>query len=77
MFELKDILDELNIQIDNPMSILDENLAQEFLIGSDASKWYQMFLLANNLDDIRQKLEDSETSADHMETILKEYYEVI
>lgn len=74
--ELKEILVKLNIQVGNPICILNQNLVREFLIGSDASKLYQLFLKANKLDDIKQKFDDSVISVDHMETLLKESNEV-
>ncbi|EGC31844.1 hypothetical protein DICPUDRAFT_39291 [Dictyostelium purpureum] len=48
--ELSLILEQFNIQIDNPMSILTQDTSRQFLNSATASEKYKLFLTATQLD---------------------------
>ena len=50
--ELDNILDYLNIQVDNPTTILNQDLARNFLCSSSANDKYNFFLKSTQLDQI-------------------------
>merc|ERR1711915_202895 len=62
--ELLAILDHFNIQIDNPVSILNQETSRSFLNTSDARDKYKFFLKATQLEqmstDYQQAIEDKE-----------------
>lgn len=46
----------LNIQVDNPVCVLNQDLARSFLKDSDEKKQYNLFLKATQIDSITAKL---------------------
>ncbi|XP_046848738.1 structural maintenance of chromosomes protein 6-like [Xenia sp. Carnegie-2017] len=50
--ELSHILDQFNIQIDNPVSILNQDTSRNFLYASDPKKKYKFFLKATQLEQM-------------------------
>ena len=50
--ELNHILDQFNIQIDNPVSILNQDTSRNFLQASDPGKKYKFFLKATQLEQM-------------------------
>jgi hypothetical protein len=52
--ELDDILDHLNIQVNNPVSILSQEDAKRFLLGKEDEK-YRLFMKATELERIDNK----------------------
>ncbi|XP_049535281.1 structural maintenance of chromosomes protein 6-like [Anopheles darlingi] len=56
--ELQKILLAFNIQVDNPICVLNQDLARSLLIDSDESKQYMFFAKATQIDEIQQKLRD-------------------
>ncbi|CAB4033131.1 structural maintenance of chromosomes 6-like, partial [Paramuricea clavata] len=50
--ELNHILDQFNIQIDNPVSILNQDTSRNFLYASDPGKKYKFFLKATQLEQM-------------------------
>ena len=49
--DLDEMLDKLNIQVENPVAILDQEEAKKFLTGKDAHK-YEFFMKATELERI-------------------------
>jgi chromosome segregation ATPase len=49
--DLDEMLDKLNIQVENPVAILDQEEAKKFLMGKSAEK-YQFFMKATELERI-------------------------
>lgn len=76
MNALKIILKQLNIQVDNPICILNQDFARIFLIISDDTKMYEFFSKATQIDALMQKLEEMETDLDDSEKRLDEAIEV-
>ncbi|XP_050101475.1 structural maintenance of chromosomes protein 6-like [Anopheles aquasalis] len=55
-YELQKILLAFNIQVDNPICVLNQDLARSLLKDSDESKQYMFFAKATQIDTIKQKL---------------------
>ncbi|XP_041764180.1 structural maintenance of chromosomes protein 6 [Anopheles merus] len=56
--ELQKILLAFNIQVDNPICVLNQDLARSLLKDSDESKQYTFFSKATQIDTIKQKLNE-------------------
>lgn len=56
--ELHKLIMYLNIQVDNPVCVLNQDLARSFLKDSDEKKQYSLFLKATQIDSITSKLND-------------------
>lgn len=54
--ELHKLILYLNIQVDNPVCVLNQDLARSFLKDSDEKKQYNLFLKATQIDAITSKL---------------------
>ncbi|XP_053690699.1 structural maintenance of chromosomes protein 6 isoform X2 [Sabethes cyaneus] len=54
--ELHKLILFLNIQVDNPVCVLNQDLARSFLKDSDEKKQYSLFLKATQIDTITSKL---------------------
>lgn len=50
--ELDSIVAALNIQIDNPISVLNQDVARTFLHSTDPKTKYKFFKKATQLDDV-------------------------
>ncbi|XP_058974562.1 structural maintenance of chromosomes protein 6-like isoform X3 [Musca domestica] len=71
--DLHRILMYHNVQVDNPVFLLNQDSAREFLKELEPSKNYQLFLKATQIDVVHKKLTDSlHLHKDHMEE-LKNY----
>ncbi|XP_058980597.1 structural maintenance of chromosomes protein 6 [Musca domestica] len=71
--DLHRILMYHNVQVDNPVFVLNQDSAREFLKELEPSKNYQLFLKATQIDVVHEKLTDSlHLHKDHMEE-LKNY----
>lgn len=51
--ELDSIIETMNIQIDNPISVLNQDVSRTFLVSSKANEKYNMFMKATLLDVIK------------------------
>ncbi|KAL9641478.1 hypothetical protein ABK040_013403 [Willaertia magna] len=67
--ELHFILEKFNIQIDNPTTVMSQDVAREFLAGSSESKKYQFYLKATQLQSILDGLEEANKCKDAMEIV--------
>ncbi|KAF2144764.1 uncharacterized protein K452DRAFT_222905 [Aplosporella prunicola CBS 121167] len=50
--DLEDIIDAFQLQIDNPMNVLSQDMARQFLNHSTAADKYRFFLEGTNLQDL-------------------------
>jgi chromosome segregation ATPase len=57
--ELDRILSAFNIQVDNPVSILNQDAARTFLNSTDPRDKYKLFMKATQLEQIEQLYKDS------------------
>eukprot|EP00731_Ephydatia_muelleri_P016543 Em0009g967a len=64
--ELQHILDHLNIQIDNPVSLLSQETSRNFLHSSDPKNKYKLFMKATQLEKICQDYEATRDNLDEM-----------
>ncbi|PVF98656.1 P-loop containing nucleoside triphosphate hydrolase protein [Serendipita vermifera] len=55
--ELSAILDHFQIDVDNPMNILTQDLARQFLSASNAGEKYQLFLKGTLLSQLKEEYE--------------------
>lgn len=53
--DLKRLTEALNIQVDNPICVLNQETARTFLNTDDTAKKYQLFMRATNLEMIRDQ----------------------
>ncbi|XP_032234890.2 structural maintenance of chromosomes protein 6 isoform X4 [Nematostella vectensis] len=64
--ELNHILDQFNIQVDNPISVLNQDTSRNFLNSSDPKDKYKFFLKATQLEQIS---DDYQMVLTHQEVI--------
>lgn len=53
--DVRRLVEALNIQVDNPVCILNQDVARTFLNTNDTSKKYQMFMKATNIENIQDQ----------------------
>ncbi|CAO1633857.1 unnamed protein product [Sympodiomycopsis kandeliae] len=53
--ELTAFCDHANIQVDNPMNVLTQDAARQFLSGANPSQMYEFFLTATQLDHLDEE----------------------
>lgn len=73
--ELEDILDAFSMQIDNPMNVLTQDMARQFLNHSTPKDKYKFFLAGTQLETLHRDYQQIEASLDLMnsrEDITKE-----
>lgn len=89
--DVRRLIEALNIQVDNPVCILNQDVARTFLNTNDTRKKYQMFMKATNLETIQEKyksglhryqetkitLKDKKDSLDLLETESKKLHKKI
>ncbi|KAJ2679177.1 Structural maintenance of chromosomes protein 6 [Coemansia spiralis] len=73
------ITDHMAIQVDNPINILSQDAAREFLASTSADKMYNFFLkgtqlwqLSEDLKLVRQAITRAEASIEHKRSVLPE-----
>ena len=64
--EIEAILDHFNIQINNPISVLNQDMTKTFLNSSDDTQKYSFFMKATLLESIRSDYRDIQV---HITTI--------
>ncbi|KAK2582068.1 hypothetical protein KPH14_002772 [Odynerus spinipes] len=62
--ELENILYAMNIQIDNPISILNQDVSKTFLVSSKSEEKYELFMKATRLDAIGNNYREAIISSD-------------
>uniref|UniRef100_A0A182QPX3 Structural maintenance of chromosomes protein 6 n=1 Tax=Anopheles farauti TaxID=69004 RepID=A0A182QPX3_9DIPT len=68
--ELQKILLAFNIQVDNPICVLNQDLARSLLKDSDEDKQYTFFTKATQIDSIKQKLNECVRIAEQARNVL-------
>lgn len=64
--ELEDILDAHSLQIDNPMNVLTQDMARQFLNSSTPKDKYKFFLQGTNLEHLSRDYQQIEQSLEMM-----------
>ncbi|KAH7085497.1 dna repair protein-like protein rad18 [Paraphoma chrysanthemicola] len=64
--ELEDILDAFSMQIDNPMNVLTQDMARQFLNHSTPKDKYKFFLQGTQLENLSRDYQQIEQSLEHM-----------
>lgn len=62
--ELEDILDAFSMQIDNPMNVLTQDMARQFLNNSSPKEKYNFFLKGTQLENLSKDYQQIEQSLD-------------
>lgn len=66
--ELEDILDAFSMQIDNPMNVLTQDMARQFLNHSTPKDKYKFFLQGTQLENLNRDYQQIEQSLEVMNT---------
>lgn len=66
----------MNIQIDNPISILNQDISRTFLVSSSQEEKYELFMKATLLDVIGHNYKEAELICQQEYEKLKQYNEV-
>ncbi|TEB23008.1 P-loop containing nucleoside triphosphate hydrolase protein [Coprinellus micaceus] len=86
--ELSAICDHMNIQVDNPLNVLTQDAARQFLSGSQPTERYKFFLLGTQLfqlsqeydtclDNIRKTSKVLQTKKEAIPDLRRHYNEVV
>ncbi|XP_076163825.1 structural maintenance of chromosomes 6 isoform X2 [Ptiloglossa arizonensis] len=75
--ELDNILRAMNIQIDNPISILNQDISRTFLVSSSQEEKYELFMKATLLDVIGHNYKEAELICQQEYEKLKQYNEIL
>ena len=70
--DLDEICDELNLQMDNPLNVLSQDMARQFISGSNASDKYKFFVRGVLLEQLDQDYRILEENLDNIEAKLGE-----
>ena len=70
-FDLDEICDYYALQIDNPMNVLTQDMARQFLNSSDASDKYKFFMKGTQLEHLDADYRQMEESIDQIEDDLE------
>jgi len=68
--EISMILEQFNIQIDNPCAILMQDTSRQFLNSSSPKNKYKFFLMATQLEQMQQDFEYIKDQLEQMESII-------
>jgi chromosome segregation ATPase len=63
--DLEEMLDRLNVQVDNPVCIMDQENSKEFIKGNEKEK-YRFFAKATDLERVVTKIQSSKNELDRM-----------
>ncbi|XP_076756685.1 structural maintenance of chromosomes 6 isoform X2 [Xylocopa sonorina] len=74
--ELVNMLKALNIQIDNPISILNQDISRTFLISSKPEEKYELFMKATLLDVIGNNYNQAQLTCQEEYEKLKQYNKI-
>ncbi|XP_046814733.1 structural maintenance of chromosomes protein 6 isoform X1 [Vespa crabro] len=75
--ELESILYAMNIQIDNPISILNQDVSKTFLVSSKSEEKYELFMKATRLDVIGNNYREAIISSEEANKKLEQANEVL
>lgn len=74
--DLDEMLRAMNIQIDNPICILNQDISRTFLVSSKPEEKYELFMKATLLDVIGKNYKEAELICQEEYEKLKQYNEV-
>lgn len=74
--ELDNIITAMNIQVDNPISVLNQDISRTFLVSSKPSEKYNLFMKATLLDTIDKNYKEAREICEEEYTRLRQYSEV-
>jgi len=74
--ELDNIITMMNIQIDNPISVLNQDVSRTFLVTSKPDEKYNLFMKATLLDSIENNYKEALYICEEEYTKLEQYYAV-
>lgn len=66
----------MNIQVDNPISVLNQDISRTFLISSKPSEKYNLFMKATLLDNIEHNYKEALDICEEENIKLRQYSEV-
>ncbi|KAL0488622.1 structural maintenance of chromosomes protein [Acrasis kona] len=69
--ELKHMMDQFNLQIDNPTTCMTQDVSREFLANSSAKKKYDFFLRATQLEKMVSEYDNANKNKWELEATLK------
>ncbi|XP_043593729.1 structural maintenance of chromosomes protein 6 [Bombus pyrosoma] len=75
--ELANILQAMNIQIDNPISILNQDISRTFLVSSKPEEKYELFMKATLLNVIGNNYREAELTCEQEYEKLKQYNKIL
>lgn len=75
--ELANILRAMNIQIDNPISILNQDISRTFLVSSKPEEKYDLFMKATLLNVIGNNYREAELTCEQEYEKLKQYNKIL
>ena len=75
--ELDRMLSLFNIQVDNPIAILNQDTAKSFLYKCDASKLFQFYMRATQLEDCKRMLKECTMEMITAQSLLKQKLEAM
>lgn len=70
--ELERIVAEMNIQVDNPVSILNQDVSRTFLVTAGPKEKYELFMKATHLDKIGANYKSAQFSSEEAKHRLSE-----
>jgi chromosome segregation ATPase len=65
--DLEDICDHFSLQMDNPMNVLSQDMARQFISGSNAADKYRFFIKGVHLEQLDQDYRIIEENLDNIE----------
>jgi structural maintenance of chromosomes protein 6 len=68
--DLEEICDHFSLQIDNPMNVLSQDMARQFISGSNAAEKYRFFIKGVQLEQLDQDYRIIEENLDNIEAKL-------
>ncbi|EPS40314.1 hypothetical protein H072_5870 [Dactylellina haptotyla CBS 200.50] len=69
--ELSDIIDYMSLQVDNPMTVLSQDLARQFLSNSTDEDKYKFFMKGVQLDDLYALYQTMKSQQSTIENVLE------
>lgn len=75
--ELNKLADHFCIDVDNPITVMTQDMAKKFLHTGDATKKYQFFIDATLLSDLMELQEIAKNKSNEMKDVLNEHLETI
>jgi chromosome segregation ATPase len=68
--DLRQMLDQFDIQVDNPCNVLYQDTARQFLRNSKPEVKYQLFMKATQLDQMQKDFSKTQFHLENMERLL-------